>query len=115
MTASQKVVDKQFEGFTLRATKIINWKHVSDSAWIAIKKFDLSDEKINELNVDYFAQADGEDLILLWNIWHGWPDPPEWGLASKPSGTNEKWHGWGYFAEMPEKWTFEKPSTETRL
>lgn len=32
------------------------------------------------------ASAHVEELgfqLLIQNTWHGWPDPPEWGLASR--------------------------------
>jgi hypothetical protein len=55
--------------------------------------------------VEFVASHDGEDLLLIRNIWFGFPDPPEWGLASRPNGRNDvKWMQWGYFADLPSRW-----------
>jgi hypothetical protein len=32
------------------------------------------------------ANGGSVDIILIQNTWHGFPDPPEWGLASRPAG-----------------------------
>jgi hypothetical protein len=48
---------------------------------------------------------DGEDLLLIRNIWFGFPDPPEWGLASRPTGMSDAdWKHWGHFPDIPEAW-----------
>jgi len=48
---------------------------------------------------------DDEDLILIRNAWFGFPDPPEWGLASRPTVNAEaKWKMWGHFRDLPAAW-----------
>jgi hypothetical protein len=60
---------------------------------------------MNSLDVEYFATHDFEDWLLMRLVYHGFPDPPEWRLATRAAGEFGKpWNSWGYFAHLPEAW-----------
>ncbi len=57
--------------------------------------------------IDAFAHAsfENEDMVLIRNAWHGFPDPPEWGLIARPrSSDGSKWQPCGYFPKLPSAW-----------
>ena len=103
--ASDGVADTQHEGYRERAAKPIQWQSVRSIAHDG-KLFGLDKQWFVSRDVEYFAEHDGEQLLLIQLAWHGFPDPPEWGLASRPAG-NEKaqWSEWGYFAHLPTCWS----------
>jgi hypothetical protein len=101
--ATDEVADHQLAGFEIRACRKLDWLSL-DSAPEVLFGYERS--KLRALDVEYFATANGEDMMLLHLVWHGFPDPPEWRLASRESGANGlQWETWGYFAEIPELWS----------
>ncbi len=67
-------------------------------------------------DVEFVASHGGEELLLVHNIWFGWPDPPEWGLLSRPSpGTGNPWQHWGHFSALPEDWVIPGEADTPRL
>src|SRR5437763_1679289 len=56
-------------------------------------------------NIEYVTTINNEDLILVRNTWFGFPDPPQWGLASHPVGDAEAiWEMWGHFPDLRAAW-----------
>jgi hypothetical protein len=108
---SGEAVDEQEKGFHRRATKIITWREIPP----LLQDFPTegilghSQDWFNSIQIaeiHFFAISDGEDLLLIRRMFHGFPDPPEWGLASRLSGCdNEEWTMWGSFDEIPKTWT----------
>lgn len=82
-------------------------------AWIRVDWGDIPDGGIFGKNrdwfvghdIDYITTFEGEDMILMNHPWAGFPDPPEWGLASRTAGDHEAaWQVWGNFAKLPRRW-----------
>jgi hypothetical protein len=100
--ATDEVADAQLAGFRKRAGKSITWFSIRDAG---PSLFGIEIEKLHRADVKFHATQDGEDMILMQLDWHGYPDPPEWRLATRPSGMSDApWDPWGFFADLPEKW-----------
>ncbi|MGJ8480817.1 hypothetical protein [Sphingobium yanoikuyae] len=69
----------------------------ANNAWEAAP-WDASDEIAD-------SQLKGFQQLLMQLAWHGFPDPPEWRLASRSAGKIDvPWSEWGYFAKLPQAW-----------
>jgi hypothetical protein len=100
---SDKVADAQLAGFQLRATKPLKWLSIR-SAGPSI--FGVDVQKLIGTDVEFYTTYDGEDMLLMQLAWHGFPDPPEWRLATRPrESADQNWAPWGYFAQLPVDWT----------
>lgn len=98
--------DEQERGFHRRALQPITWDAVPYKSFPSDGIFGHHRDWFSEHEIDFYASFDGEDLVLIRNPWHGFPDPPEWGLASRPSGrTDLKWAVWGHFPNLPAAWS----------
>ena len=101
-----QAADEQERGFHERASKPIVWQRVPFKAFPDEGVFGHELHWFSENEIEYYASFDTEDLVLVRNPWHGFPDPPEWGLASRPAGTRVvKWAMWGHVPELPKAWT----------
>lgn len=60
-------------------------------------------EWFDQHDVVAIASHGDESLLLIQLMWHGWPDPPEWGLASR-IGPDAPWTSWGFFPSLPQTW-----------
>jgi hypothetical protein len=49
----------------------------------------------------------GKKWFLFDRDWFGWPDPPEWGLASYEAA-GEGWRFFNDFEVLPDNWTVLK-------
>lgn len=100
--ASDAEAASQFEGFEIRSAKPLIWFPIRSAKGLV---FGTDAQKLINADVEYFATYDDEDMILMRLAWHGFPDPPEWRLATRPSsGRQEPWKVWGYFAKLPDPW-----------
>ena len=100
--ATDEVANAQLSGFQNRAVKPIVWSAVRDAA---SSVFGVGIQKLIGSDVEFYASHDGEDMLLMALAWHGFPDPPEWRLATRPSEQpNNEWESWGYFPELPQVW-----------
>lgn len=100
--ASDEVADAQLTGFRLRALEPIKWCAIRNSD---IPVFGIDLQKLLSADVEFHASHEGEALLLMRSPWHGFPDPPEWRLASKSLSIAEaEWTSWGYFADLPDAW-----------
>lgn len=103
--APARVAREQKTGFRKRAKLPIGWRAVPWTSFPAEGVFGHDRDWFSTRDVACFATFRGEELILIRNTWHGWPDPPEWGLASRPIGLRDpSWSPWGCFAEIPAAW-----------
>ena len=101
-----KACDMQELGFQERATKPIKWDRIAWNAFPEKGIFGQSREWLASAEAECFATFDSEDLLLIENTWSGWPDPPRYGLASRPTDQPDaQWTKWGNFREIPAKWT----------
>ncbi len=98
-------VDEQERGFHQRALKLLVWTKID---WMNFPEngiFGRDRHWFVSHDIEYVTTFDGEDLILIRNIWFGFPDPPEWGLASRPAGdADASWQMWGHFPALPAAW-----------
>ena len=99
--ASDVVADAQLAGFHERAVKSIDWNSIRKAG---PSVFGVGRDKLIGGDVEFYATHDGEELLLMQLAWHGFPDPPEWRLATRPSGSKGSWELWGYFGNMPKNW-----------
>lgn len=100
--ASDKLANVQLAGFQLRATKPIAWIPIRISG---PSIFGIDVQKLIGADVEFHATHDGEDMLLMQLIWHGFPDPPEWRFATRPRECADlPWTSWGYFAQLPPAW-----------
>jgi hypothetical protein len=102
---SEDAAAEQEKGFHKRATALIIWKKVPWTDFPPAGVFGHTRDWFTSNEVAFTATRDGEDLILTQSFWHGFPDPPEWGLASRPTAQHDvKWTLWGYFPRLPMCW-----------
>lgn len=100
--ASDEVAELQLAGFKDRAAKTIAWTSMVGARQSV---FGTDVRELGGFDVEFYATYDGEDMLLMRLTWHGFPDPPEWRLATRPSNRNDlSWATWGYFADLPERW-----------
>jgi hypothetical protein len=107
--ASDAIADQQLAGFKERSNLPLEWAKLSAMQLIDAKLFGMELGWHSELDVEFCAVFNGEDFVLMQQLWHGFPDPPEWRLASRPSGQPDlPWESWGYFADPPKAWLFPR-------
>lgn len=98
-------VDAQELGFHERAMKPIPWMRAPLDSFPQLGIFGRNRDWFISNDIAFYATFDGEDLILIQNTWHGFPDPPEWGLASRPADQlSALWSRWGHFPSLPALW-----------
>ena len=102
--AAEDVARSQHEGFTQRAAKPLLWIKIDIQNFPTAGVLGHDREWFIKYDIAYFTNNENEDLIIIDNPWHGFPDPPRWGLASRPSGTTGAWQMWGHFPELPPAW-----------
>ena len=92
-------------GFHKRAQMPIGWEPIPWKSFPEQGIFGHAKDWLSSVDAAYFASFGGEDLLLIDNTWFGWPDPPRWGLASRPCGRHDRqWDRWGHFPDLPAAW-----------
>lgn len=110
-TARGPVADEQERGFHERALKPLVWTRVRWHDFPAEGVLGYDREWFLRQDIDSVATFDGEDLILIRNTWHDFPDPPEWGLGSRAAGcVDAPWQMWGHFPQLPAAWQRPDPA-----
>jgi hypothetical protein len=100
--APDKIADVQFAGFQVRAAKPLAWASIRT---FGPSVFGLDVQELIGGDVEFYTTHDGEDMLLMQLAWHGFPDPPEWRLVTRPCrDTDQSWTSWGYFADLPLAW-----------
>jgi len=98
-------VDEQERGFYQRAVKPLVWMRVPWESFPPDGIFGQDRNWFVSHDIDYVCTFDNENLVLIRNVWFGFPDPPEWGLASRPIGNEgAQWVMWGHFPDLPSAW-----------
>ena len=101
--ASDEVAEVQLAGFHERLARAIDWTSILE----VDRSFSGVDvQTLRGADVQFCATHDGEDMLLMQLFWHGFPDPPEWRLMTRPTESRSQWMSWGYFADLPENWRF---------
>ena len=102
-------MERQRRGFEQRSAWPLSWMKIDCSALPTERVFGESKEWLRTHDVIAFCTHAGEDLLLIHLAWHGFPDPPEWGLWSRTSDDHAlPWQPWGYFTSTPESWKVPK-------
>ncbi|HSX54104.1 MAG TPA: hypothetical protein VLG14_02295 [Sphingomonas sp.] len=109
-THKGRKADSQEAGFHARALKAIPWRRIDWADFPAEGVFGHNRDWLSSRDVEFVASYDGEDLLLIHNIWFGWPDPPEWGLASRVADDTGDWTHWGHFPDLPHAWVMPAAS-----
>lgn len=105
--ASDALADIQLVGFKLRVAKPIAWSEIRTAG---PSVFGVEVQKLIGADAEFYATHDGENMLLMQKAWHGFPDPPEWQLVSRPvDAVDQPWQSWGHFAHLPFSWLM--PST----
>ena len=106
-------VDEQERGFHQRALQPLVWIPVDWNDFPATGVFGRDRDWFVSHDIAYVTTFDGEDLVLIDNTWCGFPDPPRWGLASRPAGNADTtWQMWGHFATLPSAWKLPADDSE---
>ena len=103
--------DAQEAGFQARALKRIQWQAIAWQEFPTDGIFGHDRAWFSERDIEFVASHEGEVLLLIRNIWFGFPDPPEWGLVSRAS-QDQEWRHWGHFPDLPAAWVV--PETTSR-
>lgn len=104
-------VDEQEKGFKARALKPLIWWKVDWRDFPAEGIFGHDRDWFASHDIAFVTTFDGEDLVLIDRVWFGWPDPPRWGLASRPQGRSDvRWKMWGSFPDLPDAWLVPESS-----
>ena len=104
--------EAQRAGYDLRAAWPIAWAEMPWKAWPQDGLFGAPRDWFIANEVDYHADHEGEHLILIKRAWSGWPDPPQYGLASRAAGRADlSWAFWGSFDFPPDAWRFPEETT----
>jgi hypothetical protein len=97
--------DEQEKGFHQRSLKPLAWTKVDWKNFPENGIFGHDRDWFSRHDIAYVTAFDDEDLILIQNTWFGFPNPPQWGLASRPAGNAEaSWELWGHFRNLPADW-----------
>jgi len=98
-------VDEQERGFHELALKHLVWVKVNWKDFPENGIFGRDRDWFINHDIEYVATYDDKYLILIRNAWFGFPDPPEWGLASRSVDKAESsWTLWGHFPVIPAAW-----------
>ncbi|WP_270728557.1 hypothetical protein [Shimia sp. Alg240-R146] len=108
-----KAAEKQKKGFLKRAERAIRWNPVLWESFPAEGIFGKKRAWFQSHDIAYVASLEDEYLILMDNVYFGWPDPPRWGLASRSKAQSyDDWSHWGHFPDIPEAWELPKKREE---
>lgn len=104
-TATGRQVVVQERGFYERSLKPLVWTKVDWKNFPEHGIFGQDRDWFSRHDITHVTTDDGEDLILIDSVYFGFPDPPRWGLASRPAGNRDaEWKAWGHFPRLPSAW-----------
>jgi hypothetical protein len=90
-------------GCNERIQLLLDWRRATEADWPPEHALADDVDWSRQMGVGFVAEAGDEKLFLFSRDWFGWPDPPEWGLASF-NKVNGEWHLWGSFDVLPSTW-----------
>lgn len=104
---ADETAETMYSGFIERAATPIHWREVPFADFPEEGLLGHGRQWFVDHDVGFFGASEEEDLLLMDKVWFGWPDPPRWGLASRPRGRPDcAWQMWGNFPDPPATWTF---------
>ncbi|MGI4733483.1 MAG: hypothetical protein ACRYFW_17320 [Janthinobacterium lividum] len=89
--------------FRERTQLALDWRPAVEADWPPEEVLSDDLDWVRKTGTGFVADRGNERLFLFNRDWFGWPDPPEWGLASV-GNFDGKWHLWGSFDTLPETW-----------
>jgi hypothetical protein len=96
---------EQREGFDQRSIKPLVWTKIDSNDFPEEGVFGHDLRWFISHDIAYVTTFEGDDMVLIQNTYFGFPDPPEWGMAARPTGTTTVgWKLWGYFSDLPHAW-----------
>ena len=84
------------------------WRPAATKDWPPTELVEGDLDWMRKTGTGYVSEFDGKKWFLFDRDWFGWPDPPEWGLASYQA--SEGWRFFDDFDVLPEGWTVPKVS-----
>lgn len=96
------------KGYRERASWPLTWRRAGLTDWPAISALGDDHDWARKTGTGFVAEFGNETLFLIDRDWFGWPDPPQWGLASFDAAKGE-WNLWGNFSDLPHAWTVPDP------
>ncbi len=103
--AGEAVASRQRLGFLERVGWAVVWYAIPWRAFPAGGVFGHDKSSLIRAEITACSTHGGEDMLLVRRAWNAWPDPPEWGLATRTEGArNMAWQDWGSFPMLPSAW-----------
>lgn len=103
--AGWRTAKEQRKGFHQRARKPLVWTRVDRTNFPESGIFGRDREWFIKHDIACISTFDDEDLVLISHAWSGFPDPPQWSVASRPAGNADaRWERWGSFPDLPAAW-----------
>lgn len=97
--------DIQRQGFHVRGMVAVGWQSIPFGDLPAEGLFGLTADQLRSAEAVCHATVQDEHWVLTQRLWHGFPDPPEWGLWTRPrDAAGQPWTSWGQFAALPPTW-----------
>ena len=84
------------------------WRPAATEDWPQTDLLEGDLDWMRKVGTGYVSEFNGKMWFLFHRDWFGWPDPPEWGLASYKA--NEGWRFFDDFDVLPGNWTVPKDS-----
>ncbi len=104
-TARQSETRKQKEAYDKWRIEPLSWQPVSLNNFPADGIFGRDRDWFAKHDIGYTTCANGFNCILIERIWHGFPDPPEWGFGFQCAQTSQApWQVAGSFERLPQAW-----------
>ncbi|WP_434405745.1 hypothetical protein [Sphingobium sp. DN12] len=91
-------------GYRERIAWPLEWRPAAENDWPPMSELGDDHDWARKMGTGFVAEFGNEILYLIDRDWFGWPDPPQWGLASFDR-TSETWRLWGNFSDLPINWT----------
>ncbi|AOU94482.1 uncharacterized protein AruCF_3591 [Achromobacter ruhlandii] len=83
----------------------VGWQSIPFGDLPAEGLFGLTADQLSSAEAVCHATVQDEHWVLTQLLWHGFPDPPEWGLWTRPrDAAGRPWTSWGQFAALPPAW-----------
>lgn len=105
----------QRQGFEARAGVLVDWQRIAYDDLLPAGLFGLTRDELISADAVCHATLQGEHWLLIQLVWHGFPDPPEWGLWTRPQDAADvPWQPWGFFDPAPPAWRLPPEPVRSR-
>ena len=101
-------INSRTDGLLKREKWSLAWRRATANDWPPVKSLGYDHNWARKTGTGFVAEHGDELLYLIDRDWFGFPDPPQWGLASFNQKTR-KWRLWGNFDDLPMGWKVPEP------